>query len=164
MAGNDKTTSEGLVALTLFVVVGALGLSIGGAAVKDFARARDSRSWPAIEGVVLSKNSTDSNDIRYAYVAGGHGHESRRVRFLTGLLREAPTDHLRPGESVTVYVDPGAPDVAVLKQGGSGGVFGAAAALAGALVFLGLGGVVRTLMNMTRRPVAVPAPLPSSAE
>ena len=151
MAGVARSTSENLVALALFCAIAAAGFGMGAVAVRDFARARDSMTWPAIEGVVLSKDSEDSADIRYAYVAGGHGHESRRVRFLTGLFFEAPTDHLRPGESVTVYSDPGAPDFAVLRQGGSAAVFGAAAVLAGALVFLGLGGLVRTATIMARR-------------
>lgn len=164
MAGNEKSTSENFIALVAFAILGALGLWIGGVAVEDFARARDSRTWPAIEGVVLSKDGEDSNDIRYAYVAGGHGHESRRVRFLTGLVFKAPTAQLRPGESVTVYVNPDAPDVAVLRQGGSGLVFAGAAVVAAALVFFGLGGVIRTVMNMVRRPVVATAPQPSSAE
>jgi hypothetical protein len=166
MAGGGKTVSELFTALCLFALLSAVGLWIGAAAVKDFALARDSRTWPAVEGVVLSKDSADSNDIRYAYVAGGRGHESRRVRFLTGLLAKAPTAHLRPGESLTVYVHPERPDIAVLKQGGSGALFGAAASLAAALVFLGLGGVIRTMTIMFRaRPIEAPsAAQPSSAE
>ncbi len=157
MAGNEKSASENFVALTAFAAIGAAGLWLGALAVEDFAQARDSLTWPAVDGVVLSKDSENSNDIRYAYVAGGHGHESRRVRFLTGLVYEAPTAQLRPGESVTVYVNPDAPDVAVLKQGGHGLVFGAAVALAAALIFFGLGGVIRTLTIMLRRSVQGPA-------
>jgi hypothetical protein len=170
VAGRNKAASESLVALALFSALGAAGLWIGGVAVKDFAHARDSLTWPAIEGVVLSKDSEDSNDIRYAYVAGGHGHESRRVRFLTGLVYDAPTAQLRPGESVTVYVNPDAPDVAVLKQGGHGLVFGGAAVFAGALVFFGLGGVIRTLTVLLRssggavEPTPEPASEPKSAQ
>lgn len=165
MAENRTSNFESAVALAMFAALGLAGFWLGFNAVKDFARARASLSWPPIEGVVLSKDAEDSADIRYAYVAGGHGHESRRVRFLTGLFYAAPTDRLRPGEGVTIYVDPHAPNVAVLRPGGSGLVFAAAALVAGAFAFFGLGGVIRTLMKAGRRRDAsgqAPAPEPAS--
>ncbi len=146
MAEEGKSRTELGVALALFAALAALGAYAGGAAVKDFARARASVKWPSVQGVVLSKSAADAAEIRYAYVAGGRGHESRRVRFLSGVFASAPTAHLRPGESVTVYVDPKDPETAVLRPGGSGALFAVAALTAGGLVFIGLGGVIRTLL------------------
>lgn len=136
------------VALGVFAVMAALGVLIVAVAVKDFARARASLSWPPVVGVVLSKSDNDVADIRYAYVAGGRGLESTRVRFLTGLAFKAPTRDLRPGEEVTVFVDPKEPSFSVLRPGGSGLVFAAAALFSSVLVFIGLGGVVRTGMKL----------------
>lgn len=138
------------VALAAFAVMAALGVLTGWIAVKDFARARASLSWPPVVGVVLSKSDTDIADIRYAYVAGGHGHEATRVRFLTGLAFPAPTGDLRPGEEVTVFVDPKESAFSVLRPGGSGLLFAGAAFLAAALVFVGIGGVIRTATKLGR--------------
>jgi hypothetical protein len=146
MPQEGRSKVEFGVALAVFALLAAAGILLASAVVEDFSKARASRDWKPVDGVVLSKDEERASIIRYAYVAGGRGHESRRVRFFSGLLYPAPTASLRPGESVPVYVDPDDPETAVLMPGGSGTLFALAALGAGALVFIGLGGIIRTLM------------------
>jgi hypothetical protein len=155
MSENPTSGGERTVALAMFAAIAGLGVFLLVFAVKDFARARASFDWVPIEGVVLSKDEANSARIRYAYVAGGHGHEATRVRFLSGLANEAKTSHLRPGEGVAVYVDPNNPEISVLRPGGSGLLFLGAATAAGALVFIGLGGIIRSLIIVGRDPAAI---------
>lgn len=150
MVEKPDTGADLGIALGAFVLMAALGVFIGAVAVEDFARARASLVWPPVVGVVLSKSDSDIADIRYAYVAGGHGHEATRVRALTGLAYPAPTGGLRPGEEVTVFVDPNDPTYSLLRPGGSGLLFAGAALVSAALVFIGLGGVVRTAMRLRK--------------
>jgi hypothetical protein len=150
MVEKSERAADFGVALGAFALMAALGAFIGAVAVKDFARARASLAWPPVVGVVLSKSAADIADVRYAYVAGGRGHEATRVRFLTGLVFAAPTRDLRPGEEVTVFVDPGDPAFSVLRPGGSGLVFAGAAFGAAAFVFFGVAGIIRTLMNLRK--------------
>lgn len=162
MPQEGKSKVEFGVALAVFALLAAAGIGLGSAVVEDFARARASRDWSPVEGVVLSKDAERAARIRYAYVAGGRGHESRRVRFFSGLLYPAPTEALRPGESVRVYVDPDDPEVSVLQPGGSGAVFALAALGASVLVFMGFGGLIRTLLLALRPSLGGAAEAPSS--
>jgi hypothetical protein len=154
MSDRGQSLVDAGVAFAMFLLLAAAGLGLFGVAVRDFARARASLAWPPVEGVVLSRSADDSADIRYVYVAAGATHESRRVRFLTGLVFPAPTDDLRPGASVTVFVDPDDASFAVLRPGGSGPLFAVAVLVASLLTFIGVGGVIRTL-SLLRLPEAV---------
>lgn len=124
-------------------IVGVLG---AGYAVNDYARARASAAWPVYEGVVLSKRGRNDSTMRYVYSVDGRSYESKRIRFFSGMLStDAETLKAGPGERVRVYVDPEKHSFAVLAPGGAGSVFVIASVFAGACVFLGVGGIVRTL-------------------
>jgi hypothetical protein len=139
--------AELTIALTFFVLLTAFGLFLGGLAVQDFANARASVSWPTTEGVVLSANGKSvTPSFRYAYVADGRTHESRRIRFITANFLAPKPDRPAPGDAVIVRFDPRDAGLSVLQPGGSGGVFLLILGLAGFLIFVGLAGLIRTLI------------------
>ncbi|MEL6361984.1 MAG: DUF3592 domain-containing protein [Pseudomonadota bacterium] len=128
----------------VFLLLSLAGSNICYSAVKDFAFARASGKWIQTDGVVLSP--TDSSEkLRYAYISGGRQFESHRLSFLTrGRIGTMPPTW--PGANVTVYVSPENPAVSVLVPGGSGRRFAVWFAFGGLVVFVGLGGMVRTMM------------------
>ncbi|MEX0644778.1 MAG: DUF3592 domain-containing protein [Parvularculaceae bacterium] len=139
--------TELTIALTFFVLLTAFGLFLGGLAVQDFAQARASLVWPTTEGVVLSRNGkVGAPPMRYAYVAGGRTFESSRVRFITANFLAPKSTAPAPGETVIVRFSREDARLAVLQPGGSGGVFALILGLAGVLVFVGLAGLLRTLI------------------
>ncbi len=139
--------TELTIALAFFVLMTAFGLFLGGLAVQDFAHARASVSWPTAEGVVLSgSGAASSTKFRYAYGADGRTHESRRVRFVTANFLAPSPARPAPGEAVLVRVNPNDASLAVLQPGGSGGVFALLLGLAALLIFVGLAGLIRTLI------------------
>lgn len=145
MPEEAKLRLEMGLAIALFSALTVLGIVIGGLGVHDFARARASLVWPVSEGVVLSEKAGEPG-LRYAYSFNGRNYESRRVRFFTAAFGKAPPIAAQePGDRVGVSVDPSDPAVAVLAPGGSGVVFAIVAAVAGVLVFVGLGGLIRTI-------------------
>lgn len=143
MPDDVLTKAELTVVLVFFFLLTAAGASLGAYAVQDFADARASVSWPRTEGVVLSARG---GAFRYAYVADGKSRESRRARFATANRFAGAFERPAPGQSVTVRYNPARPDDAVLQPGGSGGVFALMVGLSGVLLFIGLGGLIRTLV------------------
>jgi hypothetical protein len=137
------TKTELSVALAFFLLLALAGIWLGGVAVQDFARARASVSWPESDGVVLSPRE---NGFRYAYVANGSSYESGRVRFLTANFLTAKFEKPQPGAPLIVRYNPENGAEAVLIAGGSGGVFALIVGLAGLLLFVGLGGLIRTIL------------------
>lgn len=144
MPEESITKGELTVALAFFALLTVLGVSLGGYAVQDFARARSSMLWPKVEGVVLSDEGAAA--FRYAYVADGKTHDARRIRFFTAHVAQKKFERPGPGKKVTVRVDPADAELSVVQPGGSGAVFALFAAFAGVLVFVGLGGLIRTLL------------------
>jgi hypothetical protein len=144
--GVRKSLEAGAV-FGFFALLTAIGAAVLALAVNDFAQARSSRSWTEVEGVVLSPRAGEAHVIRYAYVAGGRAHEGTRTRFATAGLLPAKIARKAPGEPVEVLVDPENPRAAVLQPGGSALVFALFVLTSGALIFLGLGGMIRTLIN-----------------
>lgn len=139
--------AELTVVLMFFVALAAAGIILIVVTVQDFARARASFSWPAVEAVILSASEGESQAPRYAYVVDGERHTSRRIGFFRLPFAGRVYDDVAPGMAVTVYVDPEKPSVAVLKPGGSSLIFLLMSLIAAVLVFVGVGGSIRTLMN-----------------
>lgn len=144
MEDSLKSRSDVSVVLIFFIALTILGVIGAGYAVNDYARARASAGWPVYEGVVLSRRGVFA-PLRYVYSVNGRSYESGRVRFLSGMLAREGAVAAAPGETLTVYVDPDNHAFSVLAPGGAGAVFVAASILTGACVFLGVGGIVRTL-------------------
>jgi len=131
-------------AFILFAAVAAAGVIAAYAAVEDYARARASRSWPSVEGVVLSAGA-DAGRVRYAWFDGTHSHTGERVRFWTGALVESGTVY-EAGTTVKVHVSPDDGALAVLEPGGSAVMFAVVLGFGAFLVFIGLAGVIRLTM------------------
>lgn len=130
-------------AFILFGFVAALGVVAAYAAVEDYARARASRHWQTVEGVVLSNEGDGA--IRYAWFDGAQSHTGERVRFWTGVLNASGAVY-DAGARVEVRVSPDDGAVAVIEPGGSAVLFVIVLAFGGFLVFLGLAGVIRLTM------------------
>jgi hypothetical protein len=144
MVRDAKVRAEICARTAAFLLLALAGTILGAATVRDFARARASLEWPAVDGVVLS--SPENGELRYAYVAAGKTHQSSRARFATAILSSSAAP--KPaGAPIKVRVDPKRPSLSVLEPGGSAAVFAAAATGAGLLVFVGLGGMIRTLLR-----------------
>jgi len=140
-----KSRSDVSIVLVFFIALTIAGAAAAGYAVNDYARARASAAWPVYDGVVLSARGR-GDDMRYVYSVNGRIYEGARRRFFSGLFsRDGESLTAAPGETVRVYVDPENHGFAVLAPGGSGAVFVIASVLAGSCVFLGVGGIVRTL-------------------
>ena len=140
-------------AACLFGAIAAVSAAGAFAAVKDFANARASGNWMQVEGVVLSPKEDAGAarlfawrpGLRYAYHFRGETHEGRRFAFLTrGKIGSPPST--KPGARVIVYVSPDDPKLSVLVPGGSGRRFAIWFAAAGAVAFVGVGGLIRSMM------------------
>ncbi|WP_425408342.1 DUF3592 domain-containing protein [Hyphococcus sp.] len=145
MSEELKSKSDISIVLFFFTALAVFGIAGGGFVVHDYARARASISWPAVEGVVLSQLEPQQSGLRYVYSIDGRSHESTRERVLLARFFHMSTPDYRPGESVTVYVNPANHSYAVLQPGGAGAAFVFFSVLSGVAVFFGLGGVVWTL-------------------
>ncbi|MFZ5617747.1 MAG: DUF3592 domain-containing protein [Pseudomonadota bacterium] len=131
-------------AFILFGAVAASGVVAAYAAVEDYARARASRGWPTVDGVVLSRDG-EEDGVRYAWFDGEVSHTGERVRFWTGALYASGAVY-EPGEQVKVRVSPEDGAVAVIEPGGSAVIFAVALAFGAFLVFIGLAGLIRLTM------------------
>lgn len=131
-------------AFILFGAVASAGVIAAYAAVEDYARARASRSWPTVEGVVLSPDR-DADVVRYAWFDGDVSHTGERVRFWTGALY-ASGEVYEPGRRVKVHVSPEDGSLAVIETGGSPVIFAVVLAFGAFLVFIGLAGIIRLTM------------------
>ena len=143
MADRVRQETELTVAMILFIALTITGVAFGGFIVRDFACARASESWSQVEAVVLS---SESDRFRYAYVADGSTHESSRVAFVTTGFSLRPKFEADPGDRVKARADPADASQSVILTGGSGHVFSAYAAPASLCVFIGVGGLIRTLI------------------
>ena len=131
-------------AFILFGAIAAAGLFAGFAAVEDYARARASRNWPVVEGVILSK-SESGDAIRYAWFDGVEGHTGARIRFWTRILYPSGASYA-PGDAVKVRYSPDNGALAVLEPGGSALIFAFVLGFGAILVFVGLAGIIRLTM------------------
>ncbi len=145
MSAELKSKSDVSIVLLFFTALAVLGVAGGGFVVHDYARSRASLAWPAAEGIVLSRLSTERAKVRYVYSVDGHSYESTRERSFMGRFGTAQDSDFRPGESVTVFFNPDDHAYAVLAPGGSGGAFVVLSLLSGLSIFFGLGGLVWTL-------------------
>lgn len=142
---NDRDDLRGaLGAFILFGAVAGAGVLTAYAAVEDYARARASRTWPVVEGVILSPVN-DSDRVRYAWFDGDEGHTGKRVRFWTRALFPSG-EVFEPGKSVDLRVSPEDGSLAVIEPGGSAVIFSIVLAFGAFLVFIGLAGIIRLTM------------------
>ncbi len=145
MPDELKSKSDVSIVLILFTALAVLGVAGGGFVVHDYARARASIAWPAVEGIVLSHLEREGAPARYVYSFAGRSYESTRDKnFMARFMKTGKAD-LRPGESVTVYVNPEDNAYSVLYPGGASAAFVMLSLLSGAAVFFGVGGVVWAL-------------------
>lgn len=149
MPEEAKLRLEMGLAIALFSALTVIGVTVGGLVVDDFARARASLGWPAVEAVVLS-DAADRPGLRYVYSYDGRSYESRRKSFFTGRFSARRIAGQAPGDIVAASVNPADPRMATLTAGGSVPVFAAIVAGAGVLMFVGLGGLVRTVTEAAR--------------
>jgi len=138
-----KKHSDVTIVLIFFITLAIIGVVSAGFFVRDYSMARGSRSWPSVEGVVLSQ--VDGDDLRYAYSFSGHSFVSTRVRVFSARFMKPSFQSYAPGEKVTVYVNPNQPSFSVLQTGGAGAAFVFFSMISGLCVFFGVGGVVWTL-------------------
>lgn len=145
MSAELKSKSDISIVLFFFTALAVFGVAGGGFFVHDYARARSSVSWPAVDGIVLSQLDEARARVRYVYSIDGRSYESTRERvFLASFLSSSPQEY-RPGESVTVFVNPQDHAYAILQPGGAGAAFIICSILSGLAVFFGIGGVVWAL-------------------
>lgn len=130
-------------ALALFGAIVFTGMIACYAAVSDYAQARASRDWPAVDGHVLSGGDA----VRYAWFADERSHTGERVRYWTNSFNPSGVAY-RPGAKTKVFVSPDDGAVAVLEPGGSPIVFALVLGFGGFLVFIGLAGVIRLTMKI----------------
>ena len=121
--------SWGLVAF--FAFFGGCGLVVGVSLAASTVKAFAARSWVPVPAVVESstvrshsggESTTYSVDVLYRYVVDGQTYRSNRYTFLGGSTsgydsKRRVVSELRPGTSVTAYVDPSDPTEAVLFRG-----------------------------------------------
>lgn len=149
MPEESKLRLEMGLAVALFSALTVIGATIGGLVVDDFARARASLGWPSVAAVVLS-DAADRPGLRYVYSYEGRSYESRRTSFFTGRFSARRIAAAAPGDIVAASINPADPRMATLTPGGSVPAFAAFVAGAGVLVFVGLGGLIRTIAEAAR--------------
>ena len=147
---------------TFFAWVLLSGALICGGAVKDYAHARASQSWPHVQGVVID---VVGHKISYAYSWQATTHESERVRFVTamkmsgGPFRQGATAPgaigLRAGEFVPVYLSPENPTLSVLEPGGDRRVFAFFLMCGAIFAFVGGGGLAVTMTSVSSEEVGL---------
>ena len=157
MSAELKNTSDVSIVLILFTALAVLGVAGGGFFVHDYARARASLNWPAVDGIILSKLDGEGGQTRYVYSFDGRSYESTRERnFMARFMKAAKTEY-RPGESVVVYVDPQDHAYSVLTPGGASPAFVMLTLLSGCAIFFGVGGVVWALSRANEEAFAAAA-------
>lgn len=144
-----KSKSDVSIVLIVFTALAVFGVASGGFFVQDYARARASDTWPAVEGIVLSHLDSDASSVRYVYSMSGRSYESTRERGFLAHFISVERGDPRPGETVTVYVNPQDHAYAVIYPGGSSIAFIIFSVLSGFAIFFGVGGVVWTLSRAT---------------
>lgn len=150
MHEEEKKRADIAIVLIFFMSLALAGLVGAGFVINDYAQARASSSWPVREGIVL--NSDYGRGLRYVYSVEGKSYESERAQFFTAFWQ--PEEHTyEPGDVVEVYYNPSVPETSVLRAGGAGLFFATLSVIFGSFVFLGIGGVVRTLL--ANAPMAV---------
>jgi hypothetical protein len=124
-----------------FLGMGIAALILGAGQLKE---ARASKSWPSVQGIVVSSSvqrSSDHDDrdyyqasVVYEYAVGGVTYSCNRISY--GTTRGRPEDareevkRYPKGKPVEVYYDPDDPDAAILEPGKAGEPY----------LWLGLGG------------------------
>jgi hypothetical protein len=91
------------------VLIGLIISIVGLIAVQPALR---SLRWQPVDGVVTAP-AESSSGLRYRYSAGGRNFSGSRVAF----HGQVTTSRYQDGQPVTVFVDPAAPDRAVLVPG-----------------------------------------------
>ena len=71
MAPELKKKSDISIVLIVFTALAVIGVACGGFVVRDYARARASLAWPAVDGIVLSHLDGDAGQLHYVYSFDG---------------------------------------------------------------------------------------------
>lgn len=166
--------ARGRWALVLFASVFFLvGMFFMGYGLETFWLSMSARSWPTVEGTVVSSWVQEEKDsdgdityrpvVEYRYTYRGKTYTSRRLWAGGGLSgsqywAEKVVSRYPPGKTVRVYVRPGHPDYAVLETGATptGGfliLFG--------LVFALVGGGMLAFFTLSDRVRIAPQDMPS---
>jgi hypothetical protein len=116
-----------------FVLAGAAMLALG---IRDFGRARDSVTWPTVEGHIVGSwmaafhNKSYLAGVLYDYRLSGVTYTSDRIWFEDYGLGDADFLHAqaiinryRRGISVRVHYKPQSPELSVLETGANGGIY-----------------------------------------
>lgn len=137
---EDRYARIGAIVIFWLLAVGGIGFGVF--VTKDYALARASVGWEAVDGVILDGTERGRPGVRYAYFHDGKSRQATRVHFWC-LPFNAAEARFVTGESVDVFVHPRNSDFAVLRRARSGKVFALGVAVAAFCVFFGLGGLVR---------------------
>ena len=137
--------SDAAIRITFFAWVLIVGAAICVGAVKDYANARASQSWPTVLGVVLEASE---DEIAYAYSWEARTYHSSRIRFVTGTRFDLKSEQQwRAGEFIKVYVSPSKQNLSVLEPGGVRSVFALFLTCGAVLAFVGGGGLAVSLTS-----------------
>ncbi len=140
-----KSRSDVTVVLIFFVCLALAGILAGSFFVRDYARARASISWLAVDGVVLSRLDHEPTQLRYAYSVDGRTYESSRERVFNAQFLQSESRNYLPGEIITIFVDPQNHSFSVVETGGASVAFVFFSLVSGICIFFGVGGIVWTL-------------------
>jgi hypothetical protein len=118
------------IAAGLLGLLGVIAILNG---VRELARARGTRSWPRVRGVVLSSGAKTtpslgrawypSPGIRFEYAVEGRKYTSEAYSasaqsvFFTQRAVSQIVERYRPGAEIDVYFDPSDPAVGILEPG-----------------------------------------------
>jgi hypothetical protein len=148
-----------------FILMGAIVFIFG---VRNFTRARESASWPTVEGrVAHSEMTLGSGDessvyhasVLYNYKLSGVSYSSDRIGF--GDFDSSDSSHAQAivnrypvGTSVQVHYNPQTPNLSVLETGVNGATYflapgGALFLISGCLMLWGLPKLLRLLSAAT---------------
>jgi|GEM_PF-1631009 len=125
--------------VTFFVWTFIVGAAICIGAVKDYAHARASQSWPTVQGVVIE---AADDAISYAYSWNARTYHSSRIHFVTGTQFGIETKQKwQAGDFIKVYVSPTQHDLSVIEPGGIRSIFALFLTCGAVFAFVGGGGL-----------------------
>jgi hypothetical protein len=124
-ARHSRTIGTWLLILlfpSIFIIAGSVAIR---AAAQNRTWARESASWPQVPGTIVQTvvNKHDVRTVIYQYAASGRYFRSSRAVF--GSVDSGTANRIAgrysPGQTVSVFVNPDDPSVAVLHPGSHGG-------------------------------------------
>lgn len=145
---------------TTQLIVGAgiaiFGLVFLGLMRRGIRQASESARWPCVSGTVLATSVRHDEHyfpvVTYRYEFGGKKYVGSRLSvfergYTFASSAEAETSRFSPGQSVPVYVNPAAPNQAVLQPGSNSGLAGVMATCGALIAGFGLWVLVSGLLR-----------------